>query len=165
MHSCRPAAAHLSTPPHLLRTLSAPPHTHASIRAHLPRSSSPHAPPLPPPTLLPLPPQIKLNDDLIVGRRDTGGSGWGGAGGAGGGYGSYGESGGGVIFLDDAQFHEVAELESFDVDRTITLVPPEGEFALMNYRTSHGIKPPFRLSVTLEPDMGRWGGGGGGRGG
>lgn len=47
---------------------------------------------------------------------------------------------------------QVADLASFDVDRTITLVPPEGEFALMNYRTSHGLKPPFRLSVTVDAD-------------
>mgnify|MGYP001807777291 CR=1 FL=1 len=29
---------------------------------------------------------------------------------------------------------QVANLDSFDVDRTISLVPPDGEFALMNYR-------------------------------
>jgi hypothetical protein len=40
----------------------------------------------------------------------------------------------------------------FDVERSITLVPPDGEFALANYRTSHGIRPPFRLSVGTEPD-------------
>jgi AP-4 complex subunit mu-1 len=31
-------------------------------------------------------------------------------------------------------------------------VPPDGEFALANYRTSHGVRPPFRLSVGTEPD-------------
>ncbi len=47
----------------------------------------------------------------------------------------------------------MANLESFDVDRSISLVPPEGEFALLNYRTSTaGFKPPFRLQATLEPD-------------
>lgn len=47
---------------------------------------------------------------------------------------------------------QVANLESFDVDRTISLVPPEGEFALMNYRTRHGFKPPFRLYTQVEAD-------------
>ncbi len=47
---------------------------------------------------------------------------------------------------------QVANLEMFDVDRTITLVPPEGEFALVNYRTSTNLKPPFRLQCTCEPD-------------
>ncbi len=43
-------------------------------------------------------------------------------------------------------------MDSFDLDRTISLVPPEGEFALINYRTSSGFKPPFRLLTTVEPD-------------
>lgn len=38
------------------------------------------------------------------------------------------------------------------MERSISLVPPDGEFALANYRTSHGIRPPFRLSVGTEPD-------------
>jgi hypothetical protein len=47
---------------------------------------------------------------------------------------------------------QVADLSLFDVERSISLVPPDGEFALANYRTSHGIRPPFRLSVGTEPD-------------
>jgi hypothetical protein len=43
---------------------------------------------------------------------------------------------------------QVADLGSFDADRTITLVPPEGEFALINYRCgAAAFKPPFRLQV------------------
>lgn len=94
--------------------------------------------------------KIKLNDDLIVGRRDA-------PYGAGGGPGilsALGSGGAdtGVVYLDDCQFHEVANLEIFDQDRTISLVPPEGEFALINYRTSTNLKPPFRLQATCEPD-------------
>jgi AP-4 complex subunit mu-1 len=40
----------------------------------------------------------------------------------------------------------------FESERSITLVPPDGEFALANYRTSHGIRPPFRVSIGTEPD-------------
>lgn len=86
--------------------------------------------------------KIKLNDDLLVGKRDM-------PYGLGGGPGA---DGGHSVVLDDCNFHEVANLESFDVDRTISLVPPDGEFALMNYRTSHGFKPPFRLHTTVEAD-------------
>mmetsp|Transcript_12303 Transcript_12303/g.36092 ORF Transcript_12303/g.36092 Transcript_12303/m.36092 type:complete len:445 (-) Transcript_12303:237-1571(-) len=81
--------------------------------------------------------KVKLNDDLVIGKRDNP-------------YGSY-ESGH-TVFLDDCNFHECANLESFDIDRTITLVPPEGEFALLNYRTTGGFKPPFRLHAVMEPD-------------
>uniref|UniRef100_A0A7S3QPE7 MHD domain-containing protein n=1 Tax=Dunaliella tertiolecta TaxID=3047 RepID=A0A7S3QPE7_DUNTE len=84
--------------------------------------------------------KIKLNDDLIIGRRDV----------------PYGmghvDASGALVYLDDCQFHEVANLDSFDIDRTISLKPAEGEFALMNYRTSTGFKPPFRLHCTVDSD-------------
>ncbi|GFR48289.1 hypothetical protein Agub_g10061, partial [Astrephomene gubernaculifera] len=84
--------------------------------------------------------KIKLNDDLLIGKRDAP-------------YGvSDSSSNGHMVVLDDCNFHEVANLDSFDVDRTISLVPPDGEFALMNYRTSHGFKPPFRLQASVERD-------------
>lgn len=47
---------------------------------------------------------------------------------------------------------QLANLDSFDIDRTISLVPSEGEFALMNYRTSSGFKPPFRLYCSVDSD-------------
>jgi hypothetical protein len=42
--------------------------------------------------------------------------------------------------------------EAFDTERAISMVPPDGEFALLNYRTTHGILPPFRLAVNVDPD-------------
>lgn len=47
---------------------------------------------------------------------------------------------------------QVANLEAFDTERSISLVPPDGEFALVNYRTSHGLRLPFRLTVNTERD-------------
>ena len=47
---------------------------------------------------------------------------------------------------------KAANLEAFDSDRAISLVPPDGEFALVNYRTSHGVRAPFRLQLLVEPD-------------
>lgn len=83
--------------------------------------------------------KIKLNDDLVIGKRDNP-------------YGGGHMDGGHAVFLDDCNFHECANLESFDIDRTISLVPPDGEFALMNYRTTRGFKAPFRLSASMEAD-------------
>lgn len=31
-------------------------------------------------------------------------------------------------------------------------MPPDGEFALINYRTTRGFRPPFRLHTTMEAD-------------
>ena len=36
--------------------------------------------------------------------------------------------------LDDCNFHESVSLDRFDTERTLELVPPNGEFAVMNYR-------------------------------
>ncbi|KAF8070972.1 AP4M [Scenedesmus sp. PABB004] len=95
--------------------------------------------------------KVKLNDDLLIARRD--GSAYAGGGGGGRGFsaGDY-ASDGGLVILDDVNFHECANLDAFDVERSISLVPPDGEFALANYRTSHGLRPPFRLSIATESD-------------
>ncbi|KAI8470762.1 MAG: Mu homology domain-containing protein [Monoraphidium minutum] len=92
--------------------------------------------------------KIKLNDDLLIAKRDApyGGGGFGGF--------SAGDFApdAGLVVLDDAYFHEAANLEAFDTERSISLVPPDGEFALLNYRTTHGLRPPFRLHVSVDPD-------------
>ncbi|GBF92450.1 AP-4 complex subunit mu [Raphidocelis subcapitata] len=94
--------------------------------------------------------KVKLNDDLLIAKRDAP---YGGAGSGFGGFsaGDYAPEAG-LVVLDDAYFHEAANLDAFDSERSISLVPPDGEFALLNYRTTHAIRPPFRLSVSVEPD-------------
>ncbi|XP_021284403.1 AP-4 complex subunit mu-like [Herrania umbratica] len=76
---------------------------------------------------------LALNDDLNIGRGDYRSS-----------YGS------GAVILDDCNFHESVHLNSFDIDRTLTLVPPDGEFSVMNYRMTQEFKPPFRINALLE---------------
>ena len=44
---------------------------------------------------------------------------------------SRGKSG---VEIDDCTFHRCVRLGKFDADRTITFVPPDGEFELMRYR-------------------------------
>lgn len=66
---------------------------------------------------------LALNDNLAIGRREGGSSSQ-----YGGGYGSD------VVMLDDCNFHESVSLDRFDSERTLELKPPDGEFALMNYR-------------------------------
>ncbi|BFZ53862.1 clathrin associated protein complex medium subunit [Savitreella phatthalungensis] len=51
----------------------------------------------------------------------------------------------GVITLEDCQFHQCVSLERFGTDRTISFVPPDGEFELMRYRVQDSITLPFRL--------------------
>ncbi|PHT50949.1 AP-4 complex subunit mu [Capsicum baccatum] len=83
--------------------------------------------------------RLALNEDLSIGRAggrsvyDYGGS-----------------AGSGAVILDDCNFHESVHLDSFDVDRTLTLVPPDGEFPVMNYRITQEFKPPFRINTLIE---------------
>ena len=65
---------------------------------------------------------LALNDSLAIGRREGDGGAYGGAG-------SHD-----VVMLDDCNFHESVVLDRFDAERTLELVPPDGEFAVMNYR-------------------------------
>lgn len=51
----------------------------------------------------------------------------------------------GSVMLEDCQFHQCVKLGKFDRDRTITFIPPDGEFELMRYRAVENINLPFRI--------------------
>ncbi len=51
----------------------------------------------------------------------------------------------GEVVLEDCQFHQCVKLGQFDQDRTISFIPPDGEFELMKYRTTENINLPFRI--------------------
>ncbi|CAI5933427.1 unnamed protein product, partial [Closterium sp. NIES-64] len=91
--------------------------------------------------------RIALNEDLVIGQRNAPASL---LYGGGGGMGEDGSGGFGIVVLDDCNFHESVRLDTFDVDRTMTLVPPDGEFSVINYRMTHEFKPPFRVYPVLE---------------
>ena len=40
------------------------------------------------------------------------------------------------VELEDVKFHQCVRLSRFETDRTISFVPPDGEFELMSYRLS-----------------------------
>nr|XP_048332357.1 AP-4 complex subunit mu isoform X3 [Ziziphus jujuba var. spinosa] len=82
--------------------------------------------------------RLALNDDLSIGR------------GGGSTYDYRGSFGSGAVVLDDCNFHESVRLDNFDVDRTLSLVPPDGEFPVMNYRMTQEFKPPFRINALIE---------------
>ena len=55
-----------------------------------------------------------------------------------------------AVALDDCNFHECVRLAEFDSERTIVLQPPEGEFIVMNYRLTAGVRAPFRIFPFFE---------------
>ena len=58
------------------------------------------------------------------------------------------------IELDDVTFHQCVNLTRFDTEKTVSFVPPDGEFELMKYRISEGINLPFRVLPSWK-DLGR----------
>ncbi|WVY89612.1 hypothetical protein V8G54_035126 [Vigna mungo] len=82
--------------------------------------------------------RLALNEDLSIGRN------------VGAAYGYRSSSGSGTVVLDDCNFHESVRLDSFDIDRTLSLIPPDGEFPVMNYRMTQEFRPPFRINALIE---------------
>ncbi|KAI7838129.1 hypothetical protein COHA_008060 [Chlorella ohadii] len=84
--------------------------------------------------------RLGLSENLILGRRDQRM------------LSSYG-SDADVVMLDTYSIHESVDAERFDQERVLELVPPDGHFALMNYRSSRSFRPPFRVYPLVEDDM------------
>eukprot|EP00300_Choanocystis_sp_HF-7_P032560 c4329_g1_i1.p1 GENE.c4329_g1_i1~~c4329_g1_i1.p1 ORF type:complete len:432 (+),score=1.99 c4329_g1_i1:95-1390(+) len=55
-----------------------------------------------------------------------------------------------AIEIDDMQFHQCVRLGKFDTDRTISFIPPDGEFELMKYRTTENINLPFKVLSNIK---------------
>lgn len=46
-----------------------------------------------------------------------------------------------AIEMEDVKFHQCVRLSRFENDRTISFIPPDGEFELMSYRLNTSVKP------------------------
>ena len=57
-----------------------------------------------------------------------------------------------AVMLDDCNFHQSVSLDKFESERLLELMPPDGEFAVMNYRSTYPFKPPFRVQTIIEDD-------------
>ena len=71
-----------------------------------------------------------LNDKLVIDKNERGG--------------------GDAVELDDCRFHQCVRLDEFDSTRTISFVPPDGEFELMRYRSTSNVKLPLRVIPTVN---------------
>mmetsp|Transcript_89439 Transcript_89439/g.276681 ORF Transcript_89439/g.276681 Transcript_89439/m.276681 type:complete len:446 (-) Transcript_89439:140-1477(-) len=79
--------------------------------------------------------KLALNEDINIKNQNIGG-------GMHGGY--------GAVVLDDCNFHECVDLEDFSDQRTLSFYPPDGEFAVMNYRITGDFRVPFRIFPFVE---------------
>ncbi|KAJ3078594.1 hypothetical protein HK100_010665 [Physocladia obscura] len=55
-----------------------------------------------------------------------------------------------TVDLDDTQFHQCVKLSNFEETRTITFIPPDGEFELMRYRSTNTVNLPFRVNAIVD---------------
>jgi len=55
-----------------------------------------------------------------------------------------------AIEMEDVSFHQCVRLSRFDNDRTISFVPPDGEFELMSYRLNTNVKPLIWIEPVIE---------------
>eukprot|EP01101_Sappina_pedata_P002928 TRINITY_DN1313_c0_g1_i2.p1 TRINITY_DN1313_c0_g1~~TRINITY_DN1313_c0_g1_i2.p1 ORF type:complete len:450 (+),score=165.94 TRINITY_DN1313_c0_g1_i2:155-1504(+) len=55
-----------------------------------------------------------------------------------------------AIEMEDVVFHQCVRLSRFENDRTISFIPPDGEFELMSYRLNTHIKPLIWIEPTVE---------------
>merc|ERR1719362_596955 len=55
------------------------------------------------------------------------------------------------VELEDIKFHQCVRLARFENDRTISFIPPDGEFDLMTYRLDTHVKPLIWVEAVVEP--------------
>lgn len=55
-----------------------------------------------------------------------------------------------AVDLEDIKFHQCVRLASFERDRTISFIPPDGAFDLMTYRLSQDVKPLIWVECAVE---------------
>lgn len=71
--------------------------------------------------------RLALNEDLVIGQ----GQGHG-------------------VRIDDINFNDCVNLAEFEHSRTLSFIPPDGEFIVLNYRLTGEFSPPFRIFPSIE---------------
>ena len=56
-----------------------------------------------------------------------------------------------AVEMEDIKFHQCVRLARFENDRTISFIPPDGEFELMSYRLNTQVKPLIWVEAVVEP--------------
>eukprot|EP01099_Mayorella_cantabrigiensis_P000403 TRINITY_DN1186_c0_g2_i1.p1 TRINITY_DN1186_c0_g2~~TRINITY_DN1186_c0_g2_i1.p1 ORF type:complete len:446 (+),score=94.40 TRINITY_DN1186_c0_g2_i1:51-1340(+) len=54
------------------------------------------------------------------------------------------------IEMEDVNFHQCVRLSRFENERTISFIPPDGEFELMTYRLNTAIKPVILIDSVID---------------
>merc|ERR1712046_150613 len=60
-----------------------------------------------------------------------------------------------AVEMEDIKFHQCVRLARFENDRTISFIPPDGEFELMSYRLNTHVKPLIWVEAVVDPGHSR----------
>jgi len=55
------------------------------------------------------------------------------------------------VEMEDIRFHQCVRLSQFENDRTISFIPPDGDFTLMEYRLATQVRPLIWIEAHIEP--------------
>ncbi|KAJ7140029.1 clathrin adaptor mu subunit [Mycena crocata] len=55
-----------------------------------------------------------------------------------------------AVEIEDAKFHQCVRLAKFENDRTISFIPPDGDFDLMSYRLATVVKPLIWVEASVD---------------
>merc|ERR1719502_273794 len=55
-----------------------------------------------------------------------------------------------AVEMEDIKFHQCVRLARFENDRTISFIPPDGEFELMSYRLNTHVKPLIWIESAID---------------
>ena len=58
------------------------------------------------------------------------------------------------VDMEDIRFHQCVPLQRFENDRSISFIPPDGEFTLMTYRLSTKVKPLIWAKCEIQKHKG-----------
>ncbi|KAJ6552071.1 clathrin adaptor mu subunit [Mycena vulgaris] len=58
------------------------------------------------------------------------------------------------VEMEDTKFHQCVRLARFENDRTISFIPPDGDFELMSYRLNTVVKPLIWVEASVERHSG-----------
>jgi AP-4 complex subunit mu-1 len=73
--------------------------------------------------------RLALNEDLVIGKHS----------------GKYGS-----VCVDDMNFNDCVNRNEFESARTLSFIPPDGEFVVLNYRITGEFSTPFRIFPSMD---------------
>jgi AP-4 complex subunit mu-1 len=79
--------------------------------------------------------RLALNEDLVIGKDNAAAA---------------KRLSGSIVAVDDMNFNECVNLSEFESSRTLSFIPPDGEFVVLNYRITGEFATPFRIFPSME---------------